>query len=93
MKASSFRNPPTTPLTLSVVMAVYDEAETVAMAIERVLGVDIPGVLIELVVVESNSSDGTRSIVLRYAADPRIRLVLQDTPRGKGELYARDSRT
>ena len=84
MQASRFPNPPVTPLTLSVVMAVYDEAETVATAIDRVLGVDIPGVRIELVVVESNSSDGTRSIVLPYAADPRVRLVLQDTPRGKG---------
>jgi glycosyltransferase involved in cell wall biosynthesis len=84
MQASRFRNPPTTPLTLTVVMAVYDEAETVATAIERVLGVDIPDVLIELVVVESNSSDGTRSIVLGYATDPRVRLVLQDAPRGKG---------
>jgi glycosyltransferase involved in cell wall biosynthesis len=84
MQASRFPSLPITPLTLSVVMAVYDEAETVGVAIDRVLGVDIPGVRIELVVVESNSSDGTRSIVLRYAADPRVRLVLQDTPRGKG---------
>jgi glycosyltransferase involved in cell wall biosynthesis len=84
MKASHFPNPPITPLTLSVVMPVYNEAETVATAIDRVLGVDIPGVRIELVVVESNSSDGTRSIVLRYAADPRLRLVLQDAPKGKG---------
>ena len=65
-------------------MAVYNEAETVATAIERVLAVDIPDVDVELVVVESNSSDGTRSIVSRYAADERVRLVLQDAPRGKG---------
>lgn len=65
-------------------MAVYNEAETVATAIERVLTVDLPQVDVELVVVESNSSDGTRSIVSRYASDPRVRLVLQDAPRGKG---------
>jgi glycosyltransferase involved in cell wall biosynthesis len=65
-------------------MAAYNEADTVATAIERVLGVDIPGVEIELVVVESNSSDGTRAIVARYRDDPRVRLVLQDTARGKG---------
>ena len=65
-------------------MAVYNEAETVATAIERVLAVDIPDVDVELVIVESNSSDGTRSIVSRYAADERVRLVLQDGPRGKG---------
>ncbi len=65
-------------------MAVYNEADTVTMAIERVLAVDIPDVDVELVIVESNSSDGTRSIVSRYAADERVRLVLQDAPRGKG---------
>jgi glycosyltransferase involved in cell wall biosynthesis len=65
-------------------MAVYNEVETVGTAIERVLAVDIPGVDVELVVVESNSSDGTRTVVSQYAADPRVRLVLQDAPRGKG---------
>jgi glycosyltransferase involved in cell wall biosynthesis len=72
------------PLTLSVVMAVYNEAKTAATAIDRVLDVDIPDVDVELVVVESNSVDGTRAIVSRYAEDPRVRLVLQDTARGKG---------
>jgi glycosyltransferase involved in cell wall biosynthesis len=65
-------------------MPVYNEAGTVATAIERTLAVDIPDVDVELVVVESNSSDGTRSIVSRYEADPRVKLVLQDAPRGKG---------
>ena len=76
--------PPKTHLTLTVVMAAYNEADTVATAIERVLGVELTGVDIELVIVESNSSDGTRSIVSRYSSDSRVRLVLQDTPRGKG---------
>ena len=65
-------------------MAVYNEVETVATAIERVLAVEIEDVEVELVVVESNSRDGSREVVSRYAVDPRIRLVLQDTPRGKG---------
>jgi glycosyltransferase involved in cell wall biosynthesis len=65
-------------------MAVYNEAETVATAIERVLAVDIPDVDVELVIVESKSPDGTRAIVSRYASDERVRLVLQDAPRGKG---------
>jgi glycosyltransferase involved in cell wall biosynthesis len=65
-------------------MAVYNEVETAATAIERVLGVDIPEVDVELVVVESNSTDGTRPVVSRYADDPRMRLVLQDAPQGKG---------
>ena len=65
-------------------MAVYNEAETVATAIERVLDVEIEDVEIELVVVESNSIDGSREVVSRYASDPRVRLHLQSAPRGKG---------
>jgi len=65
-------------------MAVYNEAETVATAIERVLAVEIPDVDVELVIVESNSPDGTRAIVSRHASDERVRLVLQDAPSGKG---------
>jgi glycosyltransferase involved in cell wall biosynthesis len=65
-------------------MAVYNEVETVASAIDQVLAVEIPGVELELVVVESNSTDGTRPVVSRYADDPRVRLVLQDAPEGKG---------
>ena len=65
-------------------MPVYNEAGTVSIAIDRVLALDIPDVEIELVVVESNSADGTRAIVAKYEDDPRVRLVLQDTARGKG---------
>jgi glycosyltransferase involved in cell wall biosynthesis len=84
VRTSLFPHPPALPLRLSVVMAVYNEAETVATAIERVLGVEIEGVEIELVIVESNSTDGTREAVSRYAADPRVQLVFQEAPRGKG---------
>ena len=73
------------PLTLSVVMAIYNEAATVAPTIDQVLGVDLPDVEVELILVESNSSDGTREIVQPYAEDPRVVLVLQDEPAGQGE--------
>jgi glycosyltransferase involved in cell wall biosynthesis len=84
MQGSRFPKPPDTPLNLTVVMPAYNEADTVATAIERVLGVDIPSVNVELVIVESNSTDGTRSIVSHYAADNRVRVILQNAPRGKG---------
>ena len=76
--------PRTTRHRLSVVMAVYNEAETVSTAIEQVLAVEIDDLEVELVVVESNSSDGTRDAVVRYESDPRVRVVLQGAPRGKG---------
>jgi glycosyltransferase involved in cell wall biosynthesis len=44
-------------------MPVYNESATVTPAIERVLALRIPDVAIELVVVESNSTDGSREMV------------------------------
>jgi glycosyltransferase involved in cell wall biosynthesis len=65
-------------------MAIYNELETAAEAMDAVLAVDLPDVEIELIVVESNSTDGTRAVVTRYADHRRVTLVLQDSPRGKG---------
>ena len=42
------------------------------------------GLDLEIIVVESASSDGTREIVRRYADHPRVRVIWQDRPRGKG---------
>jgi glycosyltransferase involved in cell wall biosynthesis len=38
----------------------------------------------EIIVVESNSTDGTREIAQGYAGRPEVQLVLEDKPRGKG---------
>src|SRR5437763_2609364 len=73
-----------TPVTLSVIIPVLDEAETVVDAVTAVLGVEIPGVRLEVVVVESNSSDGSRQLVLPFQSDPRVSVVLQERALGKG---------
>jgi glycosyltransferase involved in cell wall biosynthesis len=44
----------------------------------------LPGVDLEVIVVESGSSDGTRELARRYEGHPRVKLILQDRPRGKG---------
>jgi glycosyltransferase involved in cell wall biosynthesis len=73
------------PLTrISVVLPVYNEASTVGVIIEKVLALELPDVDIELIIVESNSTDGSREIVQRYAGQPGVTLILQDRPRGKG---------
>jgi hypothetical protein len=69
---------------LSVVMPVYNERATFHTVIEQLLSKRIDGVDLELIVVESNSSDGTREDVLSFAEDPRVRVVLEDRPSGKG---------
>jgi glycosyltransferase involved in cell wall biosynthesis len=69
---------------LSLVVPVYNEAATVAELLDRLVAMHVPGVDVEIVVVESNSSDGTREAVMRYAQHPRVTVVLQEQARGKG---------
>ena len=72
------------PCTLTVVVPVFNEGGTVREALDRLLAKQIPGIKFEIVIVESNSTDGSRDIVLGYKADPRVKIILEDTPRGKG---------
>ena len=65
-------------------MAVFNEEATVAQAIDMVLGVDLGSSDLELVIVEGNSSDRTREIVDGFDADPRVRVIHESEPRGKG---------
>jgi glycosyltransferase involved in cell wall biosynthesis len=77
--------PPTDrPLRLSVVMPVYNERETFRTVFKELLAKSIPNTEIEIVLVESNSTDGTREDVLALADDPRVTLILEDEARGKG---------
>jgi SAM-dependent methyltransferase len=69
---------------LSVVMPVYNERATVGEVLRQLLAKTIPGVDIELTVVESNSTDGSRDEVRRFADHSRMRVIYQDRPRGKG---------
>jgi len=62
---------------LSVVMPVYNEAETLDTMIQRVL-TDIPHNL-ELIVIDDGSTDGSGSIAdKRAASDPRVRVLHQE---------------
>lgn len=72
-----------TPL-LSVIVPVFDEHATVTELLNRVLAKEIDGVDIEVIVIESNSTDGSRELVRAYEKHPRVRLILEDRARGKG---------
>ncbi len=69
---------------LSVLMAVYNEAGSVNAAIQNVLDKKIADIEIELIIIESNSTDGTREIVLKYENYKNVKIVLQDKACGKG---------
>ena len=72
------------PQSLSVIVPVYNEGRTVRPALDALLAKAIPGLAIEVLIVESNSTDGSRDIVLGYRDHPRVRLILEDRPQGKG---------
>jgi glycosyltransferase involved in cell wall biosynthesis len=72
---------------LSVVMPCFNERDTVALMIERVLAQPFE---IELVVIDDGSTDGTRRVLeVLAAAEPRIRLLLQPQNHGKGAALRR----
>lgn len=69
---------------LSIIVPVYNERSTVRELIDSVVKKPLPGLDKEIIIVESNSTDGTREEVLRYENVSGVALVLEDRPRGKG---------
>ena len=69
---------------LSVIVPVFNEVKTLTELLERVIAKTIADAEIEVVIVESNSTDGSREIVERYAQHPRVRAVYEKRPSGKG---------
>ena len=67
-----------------MVVPIYNEYATARVALDALVAKRIPGWELELIFVESNSTDGTREIVLGYRECPRVKIVLEDRPRGKG---------
>lgn len=72
-----------TPGRLTVVMPVYNEAETVVPVCERVLGQEV---VEELIVVDDGSSDGTWQALQAVAESHggRVRVLRHERNRGKG---------
>jgi glycosyltransferase involved in cell wall biosynthesis len=71
---------------LSVVMPAFNERATIEEIIGRVLAVPLR---IELIVVDDGSTDGTRDILQRLAAEKRFKLILQPKNAGKGAALQR----
>jgi SAM-dependent methyltransferase len=69
---------------LSIIVPVYNEKETFAALMDRLLPKQIDGMDREIILVESNSTDGTRELAETYKDYPGVRLVTQERARGKG---------
>ncbi len=68
---------------LSIIIPVYNEAAYISLLLDRVLALKLP-VSKEIIIVESNSTDGTREIVKKYEKEKEITVLYQDKPLGKG---------
>jgi glycosyltransferase involved in cell wall biosynthesis len=69
------------PACLSVVIPVYNEADTLREVVGKVLGIPC---LLEVIIVDDGSNDGTSDVALQLAAmRPHVRTVCQSTNAGK----------
>jgi glycosyltransferase involved in cell wall biosynthesis len=75
--------PPARPK-CSIVVAAYNESRTFPVLMDALLKKSTPGIDHEIIVIESNSTDGTRELAKQYQDRPEVKLVLQDKPLGKG---------
>ena len=66
---------------LSVVIPVYNEQDTIAETIARVRSLPVPT---EIIFVDDDSSDGTRHYLQQIAMVEGIRVVLKPRNQGKG---------
>jgi glycosyltransferase involved in cell wall biosynthesis len=71
----------------SVVICNYNYAALVGDAIRSALGQDYPHDLVEVIVVDDGSTDGSRDVYPQFTQDARFRLVLQEN-RGQTAAFA-----
>jgi SAM-dependent methyltransferase len=69
---------------LSVIVPAFNEAQTLGELMDALRRKELPGLDLEIILVESNSTDGTRAIAEKYQDAPGVKLILEDAPRGKG---------
>ena len=66
---------------LSVVIPVFNEAQTIEQVMARVRATELP---LEMILVDDGSTDGTRDVLQRVAHAEDCRVILHDVNQGKG---------
>ena len=84
MLVTAVRGEPRARPKCSIIVAAFNESPTFPLLMDALLKKEIPGVDREIIVIESNSTDGTRELAKQYLGHPEVKLVLEDQPRGKG---------
>lgn len=70
---------------LSIIIPAYNEKKTIGIILKKVYEHKLPNIQKEIIIVESNSTDGTKEIVKKFVKGRKgIKLILEDRPQGKG---------
>lgn len=75
---------PKSECVLSIIVPVFNERATFQAMMDCLLAKKLLGLRKEIIVVESNSTDGSRELVCAYKTHPDVAVILQPAPRGKG---------
>jgi hypothetical protein len=72
--------------TCSILVPVFNEKDTFPELMRTLLAkrLDHLGLEREIILIESNSTDGTRELVAGFAATRGVKIIWQDRPHGKG---------
>jgi len=70
---------------LSIVISVFNEVNTIKDIIEQVRGVHLPQIASrKIVIVDDYSTDGTRDLLVPYKDQNAFKILFHDRNRGKG---------
>lgn len=69
---------------LSIIIPVYNEAQYIDEIIGKVSSVDIGILEKEIIIIESNSNDGTRDLIKKYENKDNYKIIFEEKPQGKG---------
>lgn len=68
---------------LSIILPVYNEKKDFAILIKKVIKQKI-SIEKEIIIIESNSTDGTKEVVKSYEGKEGIKIIYEEKPNGKG---------
>jgi glycosyltransferase involved in cell wall biosynthesis len=77
---------------LSVIIPAYNESGTILDILQKVTGLDIPGIVLEIIVINDCSTDDTKALVEKFISehsDKHVRLLNQEENQGKGAAIHR----
>jgi len=77
-KAENFRRK------LSIILPVYNEKDSFPIIMDRLLKKQLHNLDKEIIIIESNSKDGTRKVVENYRGISNVKIIYEDKPQGKG---------